>query len=79
MISARDISRDALRAASRGALAADSGAAPEDYWEQKVNSLVATVQPGGFSVTRRTDLVLGTLLGFCVAACICDPLARLGG
>ena len=52
---------------------------PGAYWEPKVNAFVATVQPGGFSVTRRGDLVLGTLLGSCVAACICDPEACLGG
>ena len=49
------------------------------YWEPKVNAFVSTVQPGGFNVTRRADLVLGTLLGSCVSACICDPEAGIGG
>jgi len=44
-----------------------------------VNAFVTTVQPGGFTVTRRSDLVLGTLLGSCVSACICDPQAGIGG
>jgi chemotaxis protein CheD len=56
-----------------------AGSAPDAYWEPKVNAFVATVQPGEFTVTRCTDLVLGTLLGSCVAACICDPEAGVGG
>jgi len=49
------------------------------YWEPQVNSFVTTVAPGGFAVTGRTDLALATLLGSCVAACICDPRAGVGG
>jgi len=56
-----------------------AGPAPDAYWEPKVNAFVTTVQPGEFAVTRRGDLVLGTLLGSCVAACICDPRAGIGG
>ena len=56
-----------------------AGPAPDAYWEPKVNAFVTTVQPGEFAVTRRGDLVLGTLLGSCVAACICDPQAGVGG
>jgi len=55
------------------------GAMPNAFWEPKVNAFVTTVQPGGYAVTQRDDLVLGTLLGSCVAACICDPLAGIGG
>jgi chemotaxis protein CheD len=44
-----------------------------------VNSYVMAVQPGGHAVTRRLDLTLSTLLGSCVAACISDPNARVGG
>jgi chemotaxis protein CheD len=44
-----------------------------------VNAFVTTVQPGGFTVTRRRDLVLGTLLGSCISACICDVQAGIGG
>jgi chemotaxis protein CheD len=53
--------------------------APGTYWEQRVNSLVAMVEPGGFRVTGRADLALATLLGSCVAACICGPRAGIGG
>lgn len=37
------------------------------------------VFPGEFYVTKRTDEVLVTLLGSCVAACIRDPVAGVGG
>jgi chemotaxis protein CheD len=37
------------------------------------------VAPGGYAVTGRADLALATLLGSCVAACICDPRAGVGG
>jgi chemotaxis protein CheD len=49
------------------------------YWEPRVSSLVVTVAPGGYAVTGRADLALATLLGSCVAACICDPGAGIGG
>ena len=35
--------------------------------------------PGEFYVTRKTDEVLVTVLGSCVAACIRDPAAGIGG
>ena len=44
-----------------------------------MNAFVITVQPGGFTVTERGDLVLNTLLGSCVAACICDTETGVGG
>jgi len=37
------------------------------------------VQPGEFAVTAEPDHLLGTLLGSCVAACICDPTRGIGG
>ncbi|MFQ5566075.1 MAG: chemotaxis protein CheD [Paracoccaceae bacterium] len=54
-------------------------AAPGIYWEPRVSAFVTQVRPGGFRVTRRADLALVTLLGSCVAACICDPRAGVGG
>jgi chemotaxis protein CheD len=56
-----------------------AGSAPAAYWEPRVNSLVAMLAPGGYAVTERADLTLATLLGSCVAACICDPKAEIGG
>jgi chemotaxis protein CheD len=57
----------------------DGGTALGAYWEPRVNSFVATVPPGGFKVTGREDMALVTLLGSCVAACILDPRAGIGG
>jgi chemotaxis protein CheD len=37
------------------------------------------VAPGGHYVTSQEDIVIVTVLGSCVAACIRDPLARVGG
>jgi len=64
---ARDIAREG------------AGAAPGTYWEPRLNSFAAIVTPGDFKVTGRADLALATLLGSCVAACICDPRAGIGG
>lgn len=40
---------------------------------------VVRVLPGGYYVTSRSDEVLTTTLGSCVAACIRDPLIGIGG
>ncbi len=71
--------RDIFGPAPKATPGAVRGATSDAYWEPKVNAFVTTVQPGGFTVTRRGDLVLGTLLGSCVSACICDPQAGIGG
>lgn len=51
----------------------------DDFWEPQLNCYLKTVQPGDYAVTGRPDLALGTLLGSCVSACICDPVAAIGG
>ncbi len=56
-----------------------NGFPESDYWEARVNSMVRSVQPGDYNVTGRNDLTLTTLLGSCVSACICDPVAGIGG
>lgn len=38
-----------------------------------------TLQPGQYHVTSRQDLMLSTLLGSCVAACLYDPIAHVMG
>jgi chemotaxis protein CheD len=40
---------------------------------------IVKVLPGEFFVTKNSDEVLLTVLGSCVAACIRDPLASVGG
>ncbi|MEK0084990.1 chemotaxis protein CheD [Benzoatithermus flavus] len=37
------------------------------------------VPPGEYGVSTEPDVVLSTLLGSCVAACLYDPEARVGG
>ncbi len=46
---------------------------------QRDQSRVVHVVQGEFYVTDDPQIVLTTLLGSCVAACICDPVARIGG
>ena len=38
-----------------------------------------TLHPGEHHVSGKTDLMLSTLLGSCVAACLYDPVARVMG
>ncbi len=71
--------RDIFGSARKAAPGAIRGATSDAFWEPKVNAFVTTVQPGGFTVTRRGDLVLGTLLGSCISTCICDAQAGIGG
>jgi chemotaxis protein CheD len=40
---------------------------------------IVKVLPGEFFVTRKSDEMLLTVLGSCVAACIRDPIASVGG
>jgi chemotaxis protein CheD len=40
---------------------------------------VVKVLPGEFYITGRSDEVIATILGSCVAACIRDPQAGIGG
>ena len=37
------------------------------------------IGPGELHVTREPDLAIATVLGSCVAACLCDPVAGVGG
>jgi len=51
---------------------------PSVYFDARLNAEVAKIFPGQYFVTDR-DIVLATVLGSCVAACIRDPSARVGG
>lgn len=49
---------------------------------QKFSSLVTpriTVMQGAVEVTKDDDVMLTTVLGSCVAACLYDPIAKVGG
>ena len=51
---------------------------PALYYDQTVGREAAKIQPGECYVTA-LDMVLVTVLGSCVSACIRDPVARIGG
>ena len=53
-------------------------AEPSVYFDARLNAEVAKIFPGQYFVTER-DIVLATVLGSCVAACIRDTTARVGG
>ena len=56
-----------------GGLAA-ARASPADRPERRIN-----IVQGEFHVTGEADVYLTTILGSCVAACLSDPVARVGG
>ena len=51
---------------------------PSLYFDQAMGREAAKIQPGECYVTA-LDMVLVTVLGSCVSACIRDPVARIGG
>jgi chemotaxis protein CheD len=52
----------------------DSRSAPQPPQRQRI-----TVMQGMVEVSGKPDVVLTTVLGSCVAACLYDPIARIGG
>ncbi|MFM9912460.1 MAG: chemoreceptor glutamine deamidase CheD [Methylophilaceae bacterium] len=52
--------------------------APNVYFDRTFNSEAAKILPGEYFITRR-DMVLVTVLGSCVAACIRDRTNGIGG
>lgn len=51
---------------------------PEIYYDRNFDTQAAKILPGGFYVTGR-DMMIVTVLGSCVAACIRDPINKVGG
>src|SRR5215470_3875705 len=51
---------------------------PSVYYDARLNTEAAKIFPGQYFVTDR-DIVLVTVLGSCVAACIRDLRAGVGG
>lgn len=47
-------------------------------FDKKFNREIITIHPGDYGATG-LDLVFTTVLGSCVAACLYDPVARVGG
>ncbi len=52
--------------------------APNVYYDNQLNIEAAKILPGEYYVTTR-DMVLVTVLGSCVTACIRDKLSGIGG
>lgn len=48
-------------------------------WDSRFRGPMQFVQPAEYAVSADPSMTLGTLLGSCVSACICDPVARIGG
>jgi chemotaxis protein CheD len=46
---------------------------------QATGTVFIKVDPGAYVVTRKREQVLVTVLGSCIAACLNDPLAGIGG
>jgi len=57
---------------------ADLGTKPVIYRDQRFNIDAAKIGPGEYYITQR-DMVIVTVLGSCVSACIRDPVAAVGG
>lgn len=49
------------------------------YFDSRFNAVAVKILPGQHYVTDRPDEMLVTVLGSCVAACIRDPVAGVGG
>jgi chemotaxis protein CheD len=54
------------------------GPPPNLYYDRNFDMEAAKILPGEFYVSSR-DMVLVTVLGSCVAACIRDPISGIGG
>lgn len=52
--------------------------APNLYFDRQFDCQAAKILPGEYYVTTR-DMVLVTVLGSCIAACIRDPVLCIGG
>jgi chemotaxis protein CheD len=57
---------------------ADLPTKPVIYRDQRFNIDAAKIGPGEYYITQR-DMVIVTVLGSCVSACIRDPVAAVGG
>lgn len=56
----------------------DTGTSPVLYNDPKFGIEAAKITPGDYFVTAR-DMMIVTVLGSCVSACVRDPKSRIGG
>lgn len=57
----------------------DISGAVNRYHDARLGCEVVSIVVGGCVVTDDENLVIGTTLGSCIAACVYDPDARIGG
>ncbi len=67
------------RSASAGGEQGINAAKGGRFFDNSSQSWMVKVFPCEFHVTARPDETLATILGSCVAACIRDPVTKLGG
>lgn len=48
------------------------------FWDSQNQRVMAKVLPGEFYVSKNHE-VISTVLGSCIAACVYDPISRVGG
>jgi chemotaxis protein CheD len=65
--------------AESGAVNGGSAVATRKFFDSSESNWMVKVFPGEYFVTSKSDEVLVTVLGSCVAACIRDPQRRIGG
>lgn len=53
--------------------------APCEYFSQKFQKPAVKLAPCQLYITARMDMVLETVLGSCIAACVRDPVAEVAG
>jgi chemotaxis protein CheD len=59
-------------------MSAEAAMAPSIYFDKQFDTEAAKILPGEYFVTGR-DMVIVTVLGSCVSACIRDPITGVGG
>ncbi|WP_026349699.1 chemoreceptor glutamine deamidase CheD [Bordetella sp. FB-8] len=58
---------------------ASKARATRHYYDSNFNSPAVKILPNEYYVTSGEDLMLTTVLGSCVSACIHDPVTKVGG
>lgn len=72
------MSAPGLRVLAKPVASGVTGEATQFYFERDFGRYAVKLMPGEFFVAKE-DVVLSTVLGSCVAACIWDRVARIGG
>lgn len=68
-----------IPAADPGIVDSANAVATRRFYDTAESNWMVKVFPGEYYVTPKKDEVLVTVLGSCVAACIRDPIRRVGG